>query len=323
MDKPAMQYRRLGRAGIKLSVIGLGNWLTHGRGIDDAVAGACIRRAFERGVNFFDTADVYNRGAAEQVLGRELKSLPREQFVLATKCFFPMGDGVNERGLSRKHIFESAHASLRRLQTDYIDLYQCHRHDPEVELEETVRAMDDLIRQGKILYWGVSEWPAERIEAACDVAARMNASPPVSNQPEYSYAARRVETNGVQAVCQKRGLGMVVWSPLKQGLLSGKYASGTPRDSRAASANMNAFMRDIDRSIVERVEQLRPLARQRGLTLAQLALAWLLERPGLTSAIIGASRVEQVDENVAAVGAALGAAERARIDELFPAAQNP
>lgn len=316
-----MNYRRLGSAGIRLSEIGLGSWLTFGSGVDDSVARACIRRAFELGVNFFDTADVYARGASETTCGRELKEFRRSELVIATKCYFPMSDAPNDRGLSRKHVVESVHASLARLQTDYIDLYQCHRFDPDVEMFELVRTMDDLIRQGKILYWGVSEWPAEAIRTACSVAGRLGACPPCSNQPEYSIAARRVETNGVQQACLECGLGMVVWSPLKQGLLTGKYASGKPRDSRASHDKMNAFLKDIDARIVERVEQLRPLAQRHGMTPAQFAIAWLLKRAALTSVIIGASRVAQVEENVAAAGFSITPEDEARVDQLFPAGQ--
>ncbi|MCG3128649.1 MAG: L-glyceraldehyde 3-phosphate reductase [Phycisphaerae bacterium] len=316
-----MNYRRLGSAGIRLSEIGLGSWLTFGSGVDDTVARACIRRAFELGVNFFDTADVYARGASETTCGRELKEFRRSELVIATKCYFPMSDAPNDRGLSRKHVVESVHASLTRLQTEYIDLYQCHRFDPDVEMFELVRAMDDLIRQGKILYWGVSEWPAEAIRQACAVAARLGACPPCSNQPEYSIAARRVETNGVRQACQEAGLGLVVWSPLKQGLLTGKYAAGKPRDSRASHDKMNAFLKELDARIVERTEQLRPLAQRHGMTLAQFAIAWLLRRPALTSVIIGASRVAQVEENVAAAGFSITAEDEARVDQLFPADQ--
>ncbi len=319
-----MNYRRLGRAGMKVSEIGLGSWLTYGKGVGDTTARDCMRRAFELGINFFDTADVYNRGAAETVCGRELKAFRREDLVIATKCFFPMSDAPNDRGLSRKHIFESIEASLKRLQTSYLDLYQCHRFDSEVETFEVVRAMDDLIRQGKILYWGVSEWPALEIKNACEIARQLGACPPVSNQPEYSYASRRVETNGVQAACVEEKLGMVVWSPLKQGLLTGKYSGGKiPSDSRAASSEMNMFLSEIKRDIVDRVDRLKPLAEKLGLSLAQLALAWLLRRPALSSVIIGASRVQQLEDNVGALKCSARIEEFAQIDELFPAVLNP
>lgn len=315
-----MEYRRLGRSGVKLSVFGFGNWLTHGGGIADETARACIRRAWELGINFFDTADIYRRGAAEELLGAELRQYRRQDFVLATKLFWPMSDNINDRGLSRKHIHESVDNSLRRLRTDYLDLYQCHRFDPEVELYEVVRAMDDLIRRGKVLYWGVSEWPALEIKNACRIARELNAEPPVSEQPEYSLAARRVEINGVQSACRQEGLGMLVWSPLKQGLLTGKYSGGrVPPDSRAADEKMNAFLKQIDRDLTDRVDQLRPRARAHDASLAQFALAWVISRSGVTSAILGASRPEQLEENVGALKVKLTEADLARVDELFPA----
>jgi len=319
-----MKYRRLGKAGLKVSEISLGSWLTFGGGVRDEVARACIRRAFELGVNLFDTADVYSRGAAEECLARELSAFRRQELVLATKLYFPMSESVNDRGLSRKHVFESVHGSLKRLRTDYIDLYQCHRLDDEVEVSEIVRAMDDLIRQGKVLYWGVSEWPAAAIDDAYQWAFALNAYPPASNQPEYSIAARRVETNGVQKTCLEKGLGMIVWSPLKQGILTGKYAGGrVPPGSRAGDPHMNLFLKEIDRDLAERVERLRPIAQGHGMTLAQLAIAWLLQREGVSSVIIGATRVEQVNENIVAAKFELTAADVAQIDEIFPAPENP
>ncbi|MFO0837374.1 MAG: aldo/keto reductase family protein [Phycisphaerae bacterium] len=321
-----MKYRRLGSAGIKVSEIGLGSWLTIGHGIDAGASRACIRRAFERGVNFFDSADVYAHGAAEECLGGELRDFPRRDLVIATKCYFPMGDGVNNRGLSRKHVFESIHDSLRRLRLDHLDLYQCHRFDPDVELIELVRAMDDLIRQGKILYWGLSEWPAAKIREVCALARQVNACPPVSEQPEYSIAARRVETNGVQRACAECGVGMVVWSPLKQGILSGKYSGGkVPSGARAGDSKMNAFLPHVKRELADKVDQLRPIAQQRGMSPAQLAIAWLLGREALASVIVGASRVQQVDENIDACEFAtkLDANDLAAIDRVFPAAEYP
>ena len=316
-----MKYRRLGHAGVKLSEIGLGSWLTFGGGVDEAVSRKCIRRAYDLGVNFFDTADVYHRGAAEQIYGQELSPFRRQDIVIATKCFFPMSDGVNDRGLSRKHILESVAGSLKRLRTDYVDLYQCHRYDPDVELYEVVRAMDDLIRQGKVLYWGISEWSADQIRAACKIARDMHAPAPVSDQPEYSIAARRIETNGVQTACLDERLGMVLWSPLKQGILTGKYSKGViPPDSRAANETMNIFMKDVDRSLADRVDKLLPIAKRNEMTMAQLVIAWLLGRPAVTSVIIGATKVEQVEENIASVEFnPLSVADQAEIDRLFPA----
>lgn len=318
-----MEFRRLGTAGIRVSEIGFGTWLTAGNGVEDRDARDCIRAAYDLGVNFFDTADIYNRGAAEEVLGKALKDYRRADLVVATKCFWPMSDNANDRGLSRKHIFESVEASLGRLRTDYLDLMQAHRYDPDVELVEVVRAMDDLIRQGKVLYWGTSEWPADRLRAAYALCREMGAHPPVSEQPEYSIAARRVETNGVQQACVELGLGMVVWSPLKQGVLTGKYSGGAvPRDSRAASKKMNQFWGKMheNKALIERVDALRPLARRHNMTLAQLALAWLRPRAAVSSVIIGASRVDQVEENVNATEFLLNTEDLAEIDRLFPAA---
>ena len=319
-----MNYRRLGKAGIKLSEIGLGSWLTYGGGVRDDEARACVRKAIDLGVNFFDTADVYMRGAAEEFLGRELAQYRRRDLVIATKCFFPMSENANDRGLSRKHIFESLHDSLRRLQTDYVDLYQCHRPDPEVELDEIVRALTDLVRQGKVLYWGVSEWPAEMIRQAHEMAAALYAVPPVSNQPEYSILARRVETNGVQRACSETGMGMVLWSPLKQGLLTGKYSGGkVPKGSRAANAKMSIFMPEVKPGLAARIQRLRPIAERHGMTLAQLAIGWLLTREAVTSVIVGATHAAQVEENCRSSSPPLSADDLREIDALFTAADNP
>jgi voltage-dependent potassium channel beta subunit len=317
-----MNYRRLGKAGVKVSEIGFGNWLTHGEGgVSDDVAGACVRRAFDLGINFFDTADKYRRGLAEEVFGRELKVFRRQDLVLGTKVFLPMSDNVNDRGLSRKHIFEAVHNSLRRLQTDYIDVYQCHEFDPEVELYEIVRAMDDLTRQGKILYWGVSKWPAAEIEEVRRVAHALNAYPPVSTQGEYNVATRSVETNGVQAACVREGIGLLVFSPLKQGILSGKYSAGTvPAGSRGASEKMiKRALEEGGLELLDRVDRLEPIAQRAGCTLSQLAIAWVLGRDAVSSVMIGATNPEQIDENVAATGVELTEQVVAEIDELFPA----
>jgi voltage-dependent potassium channel beta subunit len=316
-----MNYRRLGKAGIKVSETGFGNWLTHGEGgVSDDVARACVRRAFELGVNFFDTADKYRRGLAEEVFGRELKVFRRQDLVLGTKVFLPMSENVNDRGLSRKHIFEGVHNSLRRLQTDYIDLYQCHEFDPEVELYEIVRTMDDLTRQGKILYWGVSKWSAPQIESACRVARELNAYPPVSNQSEYNLATRSVETNGVQSVCLREGIGMLVFSPLKQGILSGKYSGGkVPADSRAAREKLiKKALEHGGVELLDRVDRLQSIAQRANCTMPQLAIAWLLGRDAISSVIIGATSVAQVEENVASTGKELTPDDVTQIEELFP-----
>jgi voltage-dependent potassium channel beta subunit len=321
-----MNYRRLGNAGVKVSEIGFGNWLTHGEGgVSDDVARACVRRAFELGINFFDTADKYRRGLAEEVFGRELKVFRRQDLVLGTKVFLRMSDNVNDRGLSRKHIFEGLHNSLQRLQTDYIDLYQCHEYDPEVELEEVVRAMDDLTRQGKILYWGLSKWPAEQIESVRRVARELNAHPPVSTQGEYNLVTRSVETNGVQAACVREGMGLLVFSPLKQGILSGKYSAGSvPAGSRGATEKLiKQALEEGGPELLDRVDRLQPLAERAGCTMAQLAIAWLLRRDAVSSVITGATRPAQVEENVAAVGVELPAEDLAQLEELFPPTEEP
>ena len=318
-----MNYRRLGKAGVKVSELGFGNWLTHGEGgVADEVARDCVRRAFELGINFFDTADKYRLGLAEEVYGRELKAFRRQDIVLGTKVFLRMSDNVNDRGLSRKHIFEGVHNSLRRLQTDYVDLYQCHEFDPDVELEEVVRAMDDLVRQGTILYWGVSKWPAAEVERVRGVARELNAHPPVSYQAEYNIATRSVETSGVQAACLREGIGLLVFSPLKQGILSGKYSAGeVPAGSRAASEKLiKKTLEQGGREFLDRVDRLRPIAERAGCTMPQLALAWLLRRDGVSSVITGATSAAQIDENVAATEVELPPEDVAAIEELFPPA---
>jgi voltage-dependent potassium channel beta subunit len=321
-----VNYRRLGRAGVKVSELGFGNWLTQGEGgVADDVARACIRRAFELGVNLFDTADKYRLGQAEEVFGRELKAFRRQDVVLGTKVFLRMSDNVNDRGLSRKHIFEGVHNSLRRLQTDYIDLYQCHEFDPEVELYEVVRTMDDLTRQGKILYWGLSKWPADEIEEVRRVARDLNAYPPVSTQGEYNLATRTVETNGVQEACVREGIGLLVFSPLKQGILSGKYSTGVPAGSRGASEK--AIKRTLEEEggldLLERVDRLQPIAQRADCTMSQLAIAWLLRRDAVSSVLTGATNPAQIDENVAAIEVELTPDDVTEIAELFaPAARD-
>jgi voltage-dependent potassium channel beta subunit len=314
-----MRYRHLGNSGLVVSEIGLGSWLTYGGSVEDERAIACIHRAFELGVNFFDTANVYRRGAAEEVVGRALKGIDRDDYVLATKVYFPMGEGPNDRGLGRKHIFEQCERSLKRLGVDYVDLYQCHRPDPETPVEETLRALDDLVTQGKVLYVGVSEWSAEQLDQARAIQRALNLDPIVSNQPQYSMIWRAIEAD-VLPVSKAHGIGQVVWSPIAQGVLAGKYRPGEPlpEGSRAtdpeSSAFMALFMQD---EVLAAVQNLRPIAEDLGTTMAQLAIAWVLREPGVSSAIVGASKPEQVDENVAASGIELGADALARIDEAL------
>ncbi len=313
-----MRYRKLGRWGVKVSAVGLGSWLTYGGSVEEDAARACMRRAFERGVTFFDTANVYARGRAEEVVGRTIAEFPREQIVLATKVYFSMGEGPNDRGLSRKHVREQIDASLRRLNVDYVDLYQCHRYDTSTPLEETVRAMDDLVRAGKILYWGVSEWNADQIAAACDLARARGWAEPVSNQPQYSALWRRIEPRVLPA-CREYGLGNVVWSPLAMGILSGKYtdASQPPAGSRAAGRSKDMMEDYFTQPVLDAVARLKPLAEQAHCTLAQLALAWCLRRPEVSSVIVGATRPEQVDDNVAAADLDVDPALFARMDDIL------
>jgi voltage-dependent potassium channel beta subunit len=296
-----MRYRKLGHSGLHCSVIGLGSWLTFGNAVDRETARACIMRAWEDGVNFIDTANVYARGAAEETLGPILKELERGALVLATKAYFPMGEGVMERGLSRKHLRDQLDRSLQRLQVDYVDLYQCHRFDETTPLEETCRAMDDFVRQGKILYWGVSEWNADRIVAAATLCAGNGWAVPISNQPQYSALWRRVEARVLPA-CNEYGLGNVVWSPLAMGILTGKYASveHVPAGTRAAGPFKEMMEDYFTPEILAAVQRVVPLAKEAGITPAQLALTWCLRRPEVTSAIVGATKIEHLEDSLAA-----------------------
>jgi aryl-alcohol dehydrogenase-like predicted oxidoreductase len=258
-------------------------------------------RAWEKGVNFIDTANVYARGAAEEVLGPILRDLNRDALVLATKVYFPMGESENERGLSRKHIHDQLHRSLRRLAVDYIDLYQCHRYDVTTPIEETCAMMNDLVRAGKILYWGVSEWNADQITSAVNLCRARGWAVPIGNQPQYSALWRRIEER-VLPVCEAYGLGNVVWSPLAMGILTGKYTDAThpPAGTRAAGANKDMMEDYFTQPVLDAVAKLRPLAQRAGASMAQLALAWCLRQPAVTSVIVGATKVDHVDDNVGA-----------------------
>jgi len=318
-----MKYRRLGSSGLKVSEVCLGSWLTYGAAVGEETTRACVEKAFDAGINFFDTANVYARGAAEEVWGKILRDYDRDDYVLATKVYHPMDDGPNDRGLSRKHIREQCDRSLQRLGVDYVDLYQCHRYDPETPLEETLRALDDLVSAGKVLYVGFSEWPVSRIAEAVGVQARLGLDPFVSSQPYYNITGRHIEKEIVPA-CARSGIGQIVFSPLAQGVLTGKYRPGAPppAGTRAADPSQNLFLGNgkLDDALLEKVQGLAPLAEQEGLTMAQLALAWILRLDNVSSVIIGASRPEQVAENAAASGKTLSPETLAAIDALFPAA---
>jgi voltage-dependent potassium channel beta subunit len=314
-----VEYRRLGRSGVKVSEISLGSWLTYGGSVAEERAQACIYKAYELGINFFDTANVYMRGTAEEIVGRALKGFERDSYFLATKVYFPMGEGPNDRGLSRKHITEQCHASLTRLGVDYVDLYQCHRYDEDTPLEETLRALDDLIRQGKVLYVGVSEWTADQIADALRLAKEMNLDKIVSNQPRYNMIQRQIEAE-IIPLCEREGVGQVVFSSLAQGVLTGKYRPGEAPEqgTRAADPESNRFMQELmNEEVLSAVEKLRPVASDAGLSMSQLALAWVLQRDNVSSAIIGASRPEQVEDNAKAAGVRLSSDVVSEIDSIL------
>ncbi|MEM7413837.1 MAG: aldo/keto reductase family protein [Myxococcota bacterium] len=314
-----MEYRNLGHSGLQVSEVSLGSWLTLGSSVDRAATRDLVHQAFDLGINFFDTADVYSNGEGEAALGAALQGIPRRYVVIATKCFFPMSERPNDRGLSRKHIFESVEDSLRRLQTDYLDLLQCHRPDPTTPIEETVRAFEDLIRQGKILYWGVSEWRASHIVDACRTADLRGAYRPISNQPQYNLLRRGIERE-VIPVSQREGLSQVVFSPLAQGALTGKYSGGErPAGSRAADDVRNVFMNQfLEDDSLARVDALRPVAERLGVSMAQLALAWCLAETNVASVIVGVTRASQLEDNVKAAGIRLEPEVLAELDEIFP-----
>lgn len=315
-----MEYRHLGKSGLKVSEIAYGNWITHGSQIEEEAALACVHAALDEGISTFDTADVYAGGRAEEVLGRALRGVRRESVEICTKVYWPMGDGPNDSGLSRKHITESLHNSLRRLGTDYVDLYQAHRYDHETPLQETLRAFDDLIRAGKVLYVGVSEWRAEEIAAALRIAAEMGLDRIVSNQPQYNMLWRVIEPE-VVPLCEREGLGQIVFSPIAQGILTGKYRPGAapPAGSRATDEKSGArfISRWLNDPVLTAVSGLPALAAEAGLTPAQLAVAWVLHNPTVSAAIVGATRPEQVKDNAGAAGVELDADLLRKIDDLL------
>ena len=314
-----MEIRNLGASGLKISAIAYGNWLTHGSQVEEDAALACVRQALDEGITTFDTADVYANTAAESVLGKALAGERREGLEIFTKVFWPTGPGAhNDKGLGRKHILESIDGSLRRLGTDYVDLYQAHRYDHGTPLEETMVAFADVVRSGKALYIGVSEWRAEEIRAAAELARELRV-PLISSQPQYSLLWRVIEPE-VVPTCRELGMGQIVWSPIAQGVLTGKYLPGQapPAGSRATDDKGGADMisRWLEDDVLERVQQLRPIADGVGLSLAQLAVAWVLQNDNVSAAIIGASRPEQVTENVKAAGVELEESILSAIDEV-------
>ncbi len=311
-----MEYRRLGNTGMYVSEITYGNWITHGSQVESDAAVKCVRASLDLGITTLDTADVYAGTKAETVLGKALKGVKRESYELFTKVYWPTGSGKNDRGLSRKHIMESCNASLKRLKTDYVDLYQAHRFDYETPLEETLGAFDDLIRSGKVLYIGFSEWNAQQIAAALKIQDQRGYYRFISSQPQYSMLWRVIESE-VVPLCQSEGIGQIVWSPIAQGVLSGKYLPGqkAPAGSRATDKKGGAEMisKFLSNQVLTAVQRLIPIAKKVDLTPAQLALAWVLQNQNVSSAIIGATKPSQIKENVKAAGVKL---DKQILDEI-------
>ncbi|MDA3901514.1 MAG: aldo/keto reductase family protein [Spirochaetes bacterium] len=314
-----MEYRRLGRSGLKVSEIAYGSWLTFANQVELDNGKEIVTRALELGVNYIDTADVYANGAAENLLGNILPQFNRSQIVVATKAFWPMTDAPTDRGLSRKHVTDSLLASLERLHLDYVDIFYCHRYDEETPLEETIEAIDDLIRRGKTLYWGTSEWSAEQIATAFQICSQRGWHPPVVNQPNYSLVVRGIEKE-ILPTCNALGMGTANFSPLAQGVLTGKYSGGAvPEGSRGSNDELNMHMKHTlsDTDLLASVDKLKPIAEKYGLNTAQLSLAWILQNQAISSVIIGASSVSQLENNVKASGVVLKREDLALIDSLF------
>lgn len=292
-----MEYRRVGKSGLKVSEIALGGWLTYGGPVSAKETSNITKAALDHGINFIDLADIYSQGKAEEVVGKALHDVKRSDLVISSKLFWPMSDNINDRGLSRKHIMESIEGSLRRIGTDYLDIYFCHRFDPDTEVDEIVRAMDDLVRQGKILYWGTSVWTAAQIERAAGIARDLRSHPPIVEQPRYNMLDRHIELD-IMPTCAHHGIGLTVWSPLAQGFLTGKYNEGIPQNSRGGKTDW--LKSDLTEQNIDKARKLIEVAKSLGLTLAQLALAWVLRRPEVSCAITGATAVEHVEKNVMA-----------------------
>ncbi len=298
-----MHYRRLGKSGLKVSEIGLGAWITIGNQIDEKISSDLIHAAYDQGINFFDNADAYANGQAEVVMGNAIKDLPREGLVLSSKVFWPTMPGPNGRGLSRKHMTESLHASLKRMNLDYVDIYYCHRYDPDTPVEEVVFTMNTFIQQGKILYWGTSEWEAAQITHARAIARQFNLIPPIVEQPQYNMFHRKRVEDELTPICREFGIGLTTWSPLYFGILTGKYNDGIPEGSRASLENMSWIRDRITSEKIEKVRLLTAMANELEITTAQLAIAWLLRRKEVSAVITGATRLEQLDENLLAAEA--------------------
>ncbi|MBP8252732.1 MAG: aldo/keto reductase family protein [Herpetosiphon sp.] len=292
-----MEYRRLGKAGMRVSEISLGAWLTYGGSVENDTAAQCLRAAIDSGINFIDVADIYARGEAEHVVGGVIRDYKRSDLVISSKVFWPMSDNVNDKGLSRKHIMESIDKTLARLGTDYLDIYFCHRYDVDTPLEETVRAMSDLVHAGKVLYWGTSVWEADQIEQAVQLARQYGGYEPQVEQPRYNMLDRHIEPD-IMPKCAEHGIGITVWSPLAQGLLTGKYNDGVPEGSRAATSNW--LDRELNEANLAKVRKLGEIAGDHNITTGQLALAWILRRPEISSVITGATKPQHVHDNLKA-----------------------
>ncbi len=318
MFNAAMQYRKMGASGLRLSALALGGWTTYGASVKDSdTVERIITAAFEAGVNFFDISDVYEKGEAEKSMGKVLAKFPRHELVISTKVFWPMSDDVNDKGLSRKHIMESIEKSLRRIGTPYVDLYFCHRPDPDTPIEETARAMDDLIHQGKVLYWGTSEWSADQIREAHAVCDKRNLVKPAVEQPQLSLIKRQKFLDEISPACRALGAGVVTWSPLASGLLSGKYDDSLPQGARLwRSENLRAsYLTEASRAAVKK---LKPIADEMGCTRSQLAIAWAMAQPGVTCVITGATKLEQLKENLGALKVNMTDELKRRMEAVVP-----
>jgi voltage-dependent potassium channel beta subunit len=316
MSKSSMPYRKLGKSGLSVSVVGLGGWTTFGGSVNDSdLIKEIHRRAFEAGINFYDIADVYANGESEKVMGQALKEFPRNELVISSKVFWPMSEDVNDRGLSRKHIMESIDRSLKRIGTDYLDLYFCHRYDDQTPIEETVRAMDDLIHQGKVLYWGTSEWTGDQLREAHEVCRSGGFYPPTVEQPQYSLMAREKFEKDIQSTVSKLGMGIVTWSPLASGFLTGKYDNGIEAGRLAKMDWLKELLYTPEN--IEKVKQMKKLADELGATRAELAIAWVMTQSGVSSVILGATTIEQLNENLKSLSVNLSDDTDRKLKALF------